>query len=84
MERLTLLVIGSPTLKAQVVTPPAMKVMMKRLPLLPLMHHHHHLHHHLHPLHTYASWLRVTGRYKLRMRVVRVIVNINHHLMTNL
>jgi len=30
MARLTLLVIGSPTLKAQVVTPPATKVMMRR------------------------------------------------------
>jgi len=84
MARLTLLVIGSPTLKAQVVTPPATKVMMRRLSPLPLMLHHHHPLHHLHPLHTYASWLRVTGRYKVRMRVVRVIVNMNHLLMMNL
>ena len=70
--------------EAQVVTPPATKVMMRRLPPLPLMLHHHHLHHHLHPLHTYASWSRVTGRYKVRMRLVSVIVNLNHHLMTNL
>ena len=84
MARLTLLVIGSPTLRAQVVTPPAMRVMMRRLPPLPSMLHHHHLHHHLHPLHTYALWPKVTGRYKGRMRVVKVIVNMNHLLMMNL
>jgi len=60
LARLTLLVIGSPTMKAQVVTPSAIKVMMRRLPPLPLMLHHHHPLHHLRPLHTYASRLRVT------------------------
>ena len=84
MARHTLLVIGSPTLKAQGVTPPAMRVMMKRWPPLLLMLHLHHLRHHLHPLRTYASWLKVTRRYKVRMRVVRVIVSLNHLLMMSL
>ena len=84
MARHTLLVIGSPTLKAQVVTPPAMRVMMRRWPPLILMLHLHHLHHHLHPLYTNASWQRVTRRYKVRMREVRVIVSSKHLPMMSL
>jgi len=54
MARHTLLMIGSLTLRAQVVTSPVMIVMMRRWPPLLLMLHLHH--HRPHPLHTYASW----------------------------
>jgi hypothetical protein len=46
--------------------------MMKKLPLsLGISLHHHH---HPHLLLTYASWLKVNGRYKLRMILLMIVI----------
>jgi hypothetical protein len=72
MERHTLLVTGSLTLSPQVGLLQVKKKMMKKLTssLGTSLHHHHHPH----PLLTYASWLKVNGRYKLIMILLMILM----------
>jgi hypothetical protein len=72
MERHTLLVTGSLTLSPQTGLLQVKKKMMKKLPLSlgTSLHHHHHPH----PLLTYASWLKVNERYKLRMILLMIVI----------
>jgi hypothetical protein len=70
MEKHILFVIGSPTLNPQATL--QVKKMMKRSPpSLGISLHHHH---HLHILHTYASWLKVNGRYKMKMSLLKIVI----------
>jgi hypothetical protein len=69
MERHILLVTGSLTLNPQAGLLQVKKRMMKNLPLsLGIFLHHPHL------LLTYASWLKVNGRYKLRMILLVIVM----------
>jgi hypothetical protein len=86
MERHTLLVIGSLTLSPQAGLLQVKKKMMKKLPLSlgTSLHHHQHPH----PLLTYASWLKVNGRYKLRILLLMIVIvivmmNLLHLSMIN-
>jgi hypothetical protein len=74
MERHTLLVTGSLTLSPQAGLLQVKKKMMKKLPLSlgTSLHHHHHPH----LLLTYASWLKVNERYKLRMILLIIVIAI--------
>jgi hypothetical protein len=69
MGKHILLVIGSPTLNPQAALL-QVKKKMKRSPPSPGISLHHH--HRLHPLHTYASWLKVNGRYKMKMSLLKI------------
>jgi hypothetical protein len=72
MEKHILLVTGSLTLNPEAGPLQVKKKMMKRLsPSLEISLHHHH---HLHPLHTYASWLKVDGRYNLKMILLMIVI----------
>jgi hypothetical protein len=82
MEKHILLVIGSLTLNPHVGLLQVNKKKMKRSPPSPGISLHHH--HHLHLLHTYASWLKVNGRYNLKIilwKIVIVIVMMNMLLL---
>jgi hypothetical protein len=82
MERHTLLVTGSLTLSPQAGLLQVKKKMMKKLPLLLGTSIHHH--HHPDPLLTYASWLKVNGRYKLRMILLMIVIVIVMMSLLNL
>jgi hypothetical protein len=82
MERHTLLVTGSLTLSPQAGLLQVKKKMMKKRPLslgTSLYHHHH-----PDPLLTYASWLKVNGRYKLRMILLMIVIVIVMMSLLNL
>jgi hypothetical protein len=46
--------------------------MMKRSPPSTGISLHHH--HHLHLLHNYASWLKVNGRYNMKMILLKIVI----------
>jgi hypothetical protein len=66
-----LLVSSSPTLNSQAALLQVKKMIKRSSPSPRISIHYHH---HLHPLHTYASWLKVNGRYKMKMSMLKIVI----------